>query len=411
VYRSGRLDVLRYALYDAGNSNYDTLVVSLGFAVFLGKVVVRSSGRADLAWGAMFAAATLLAAIIGPRAGALADRRGSKFHLLRLTTLVAGAGTLAFALLPERRIGPAAVLFVATQTSFLLAVMFYNSALADVSTRRNAATISSLAWGAGYAGGIIGLGLALSMRSVSSETLRLRLMFLLAGGLFLVFALPLLLMRRGGSPFRAGGAGTPTPGIADVVRAFASDPARLRFFWAYFLYTNGVNTVILFTARFAQTTLHFGMDELIRLFIVMNVVAGPAAVLLGRLAERTGQLRMLRMVVIGWVVAVAGVCVLGARRDKVAFAVVACCAASLVGPVQALSRSLFRVAFPDEAMTSFFAVQALAARSAALVGPLLFGFVSWLSGSQVAGAASAEILFVLGLVMLMRVPRSIERTD
>jgi len=404
----GFLGVLCYALYDAGNSNYDTLVVSLGFALFLGTAVIPEPGRADLAWGLMFAAATLVAAATGPVAGAVADRLGWKFPLLRITTLAAVAGTIGMAALPERSVALAASLFVVTQTSFLLATMFYNATLADVSTRQNAAIISSVAWGTGYAGGIVGLALSLATGTVSAITSRLRLIFLLAGGLFMVLAMPLLLTHRAGTRRTDSPGIRVAAGIPAIVRAFAADNARASFFWAYFLYTNALNTVILFTARFAQNTLRYGMDELIVLFIAMNAVAAPASILFGKLAERSGQLHVLRMVVGGWIGAVVGVCIVGALQNKVLFALVACLAASLVGPVQALSRSLFRVAFPDEAMCSFFAVQALAARGAALVGPVLFGLVSWLSGSQIAGAASAGLLFVLGLILLTRVPARIE---
>jgi len=390
--------IARYALYDGGNSNYDTLVVALAFPLFL-------KGK-DLEWGAMFAVATLCAAILGPKVGALTDRWGAKFCVLRWMSIAAIAGTLLMAFLPAGRVFVAGALFVATQCAFLLAALLYNSALADVSTRKNAAMISSVAWGVGYIGGLLGLLIALRTSVIYPEETRLRFLFVIAAVMFFVFSLPLLLMRR--REERPPPAEPRSLWLIPLLRSFMGDAKRSRLFIAFFLYTNGVNTVIIFTSRYAQQTLGFDIDELIHLFIVMNIVAAPAAIIFGKVAETLGQLATLKFVVAAWAVVVLFVCYAGFKQDKTLFFIVACCAASLIGPVQALSRSLFRIIFPENSMSAYFGVQSLANRSAALVGPLLFGLVSWATGNQILGALSSGILFAGGLAVLYLVPRDIE---
>ena len=405
--------IARYALYDAGNSNYDTLVVALAFPVFLGAVLEGSAGRADLAWGILFTVATLCAAVLGPMLGGLADRRRAKFRLLRFMTVAAVAGTLLLALgpslplLPGTHPGWVAAVFLGTQVCFFMAALLYNSALADVSTRQNAAWISSVAWGVGYMGGIGGLLLAWLAHRMLPPEFRLRAFFLIAAVLFLLFSLPLMLMRPKRIPAEAIAA--QPVGLLRIIRSFMGNPTRSRLFWAYFFYTNAVNTVILFTARFAKTTMGFDLISLVKLFILMNLVAAPASIIIGRLAGRFGQIRTLIVVVSAWLIVVFLIAWIGSVQNRTAFIIVASCAASLIGPVQALSRSLFRIIFPEQAMSSYFGVQSLANRSAALVGPLLFGLVSWATKSQILGAMSSAALFAIGLGLLWTVPREVEQ--
>ena len=400
-------DIARYAMYDAGNSNYDTLVIALAFPVFLQTVALDDPNKTDMVWGIVYAAATLLTMLLGPKAGAYADRRGLKFAMLRGLSLAAIACTFMLAFLPAGGVLLTGALFVLMQCCFLLASLFYNSALADVSSKDDAAMVSSISWGVGYLGGLVGLALALACKGVTPEPRRLRAFFILASVLFLAFSLPLILRRDPKRPKQTDEE-APSLSLFAIIGSFMSGASRSRLFWAFFLYTNGVNTVIIFTSLFAKQTLGFDMNGLIGLFILMNLVAAPSAILFGKLAERIGQIRTLKIVVAAWTVAVGVIALVGHWGNQTAFTVAAACAASLIGPVQALSRSLFRIIFPENAMSSYFGVQAMANRCAALVGPLLFGVVSWLTGSQVLGALSAGLLFALGLLLLFTVPHEVE---
>jgi UMF1 family MFS transporter len=391
--------IAKYALYDAGNSNYVTLIPSLVFPVFFLHLMPKDSTFGDFAWGGLIAVATLLAAALGPRVGEWADHYGRKFALLRWTSLLAIAGT---ALMPTAgKFGPwpMGALFVLTEACYLLATVLYDSALSDVSTADDAAEISSFAWGVGYAGGVVGLLLALSFPGAEDRVMRAA--FYIAAALFLLFAMPLMLHR---DPPPAPKARERRRGTVETIRAFMRDPVRFRMLIAYFLYVNGVSAVIYFTAAYASKTLHYDLRDLLKLFIAMNLVAAPASMLLGKLGNKMGHIPALRLFVGAWILAVIGV----ALADRKVFAVVACGAAALLGPVQALSRSLFRIIFPEDSMASYFGVQAMASRASALVGPLWFGLVSWVTGSQRIGALAASLLFAAGLYFLFRVPKDAE---
>ena len=55
---------------------------------------------------------------------------------------------------------------------------------------------------------------------------------------------------------------------------------------------------------------------------------------------------------------------------------------------------------PIEIKTEFFGFYALFDRTSTLLGPLTFGLVSWLSGSQKIAVLSVGVFFLLGIFML-----------
>jgi UMF1 family MFS transporter len=391
---------IRYALYDAGNSNYATLIPSIAFPIYFKTVVASQLAAIDAIWGTMIMVSTLLAAVLAPKLGEIADRRGFRQVMLRWISWLAIAGTAGFYFLGENQVVPGIILFIVTNTAFLLAVFLYDATLATVSSTRNAGMVSSFAWAVGYIGGLIGLLLAISTNGNDAE--RLRQIFLIAATLFFTLSLPLVCTKRQPQNYITD---TKPPqnhkGVFSLLRIFMKDKTRSRLFWSYFLYSNGISAVIYFTSIYATTTLGYSLEQLIWLFVAMSLVAVPLVIIFGKLANELGHIKILKIIVACWIV----ITIAAAFANKESFIVIACMAAGFLGPVQALSRSLFRIIFPAESMTSFFGVQTLAARSSALLGPFLFGVVSSASGSQRIGILSITLLIVIGFASLFYAPK------
>lgn len=389
---------ISYALYDAGNSNYATLIPSVAFPVYFKTVVASKLVATDAIWGAMIMVSTLLAAALAPKLGELADSRGSRQTMLRWISWLAIAGTAGFYFLGKDQIVLGIILFIGTNAAFLLAVFLYDATLATVSSARNAGMVSSFAWAVGYIGGLIGLLLALSVEGNDAE--RLRQIFLIAAALFFILSIPLVFTKRQSQDLITDMKSTRDyKGVLSLLRKFMKDKTRSRLFWSYFFYSNGISAVIYFTSIYATTTLGYSLEQLLWLFVAMSVVAIPAVVVFGKLADLWGHIRTLQLVIACWIVIV----VIVAFTDAKTFRIIACIAAGLLGPAQALSRSLFRIIFPVERMSSFFGVQAIAARSSALVGPMLFGIVSSVTGSQRIGILATVLLLAAGLITLFLV--------
>ncbi len=387
-----------YGLYDAGNSNFATLIPSIAFPIYFKTIIVPKWPSVDLIWGIFIITSTTLVILLGPKLGERADRKGTKLFMLKMFTWFAIFGTAAMIFQKPGQFILSASLFLLANTSFLLAVVFYDATLVNVSSKDNAGGISSTAWGIGYLGGLIGL--ILSLLTVGNIDNRLRSIFLIAAGLFFLFTLPILLFRA----IRLEEKVTiekKQQSIISIFKNFLSEKIRLRLFLAYFLYSNGISTIMYFTAIYATDTLGYTIDQLLWLFVAMSIVAVPSVIVFGRLADKLGHIKILKFIVLMWIFVVLAVSVVGPKS----FAVVACIASSLFGPIQALSRSLFRIIFPPNHMSSFFGIQSVAARSSAVIGPLIFGAISSFSGSQRLGVVSTALLLGGGLLLLYNAPR------
>jgi UMF1 family MFS transporter len=337
--------------------------------------------------------------VLAPVLGAWADRTGLRALLLRISTGLTVLGTVALAFCEQGGVLTAAVAFIFTNAAFLISVVFYDATLSEVSSAENAPNVSSIAWSIGYAGGLIGL--FLSLMTIGTDDNRVQEIFCISAALFVLLALPLL-VATGRKQGIANVADSPHRALTGraVVAQFWKNRRWRRLLLSYFLYSNGVSTIIYFTSVFATKTLGYGLDGLVWLFIAMSLVAIPSSVAFGWLASRYGQVKIIKMVILGWIGTIVAVSLAGAAT----FAVVSCVASSLLGPIQALSRSLFRVVFPQHMMSSCFGVQAIAARSSALIGPLMFGLISFVSGSQRVAVLATGVLFLGGLALLRAEP-------
>ncbi|HJQ98460.1 MAG TPA: MFS transporter, partial [Candidatus Polarisedimenticolaceae bacterium] len=172
------------------------------------------------------------------------------------------------------------------------------------------------------------------------------------------------------------------------------------FILASLFFTDGITTVISFSAIYATTTFQFSRGDLVILFLVLNVVAFPGAVVAGYLADRIGPKRTIVASLWLWVVTI----IVGwAAQNKTTFLVMACLAAVGMGSTQAVARSFMAQLTPPSRESEFFGFYVLSGKFASMFGPLIFGIVSETTGSQRLAVLSLLPFFLVGLVLMARV--------
>ncbi|HUU29277.1 MAG TPA: MFS transporter [archaeon] len=158
---SNRFQVLNFSLYDWGNSAFTTLVVTFIYSAYFTKAIAPDGNTGTVYWSRAITATALLVALSSPVLGNLADRRGSRRKFLALSTLVCVIMTAVLAFIRPGQVYTALAVFVVANLAFELGMVFYNSFLPDIATPENIGRISGFAWGMGYAGGLVCMGLAL----------------------------------------------------------------------------------------------------------------------------------------------------------------------------------------------------------------------------------------------------------
>lgn len=413
--------VAAFCLYDVGNSAFATIILAVLFNQYFaqqvagGQTGVQILGRAVpgatlYTW--LVSLTMLLVAVSGPIIGASADARGNRMAWLRGLTVASVAATLGLA-----TVGPGdwirgSLLFCLAYGSFAAAMIFYNSVLPTLGRPEDLGKISGLAWGLGYLGG--GTMLALSLLLIShrtrfgldSDTAALKLSFALAAVWWFLFAIPML-MRRDRSVGVQDRSASLLDGLRQAIatcRSLRRCPHFLRFLIAYFLYNDGVQTVVATASIFAAAELGFPPTKLIMLFLLIQGTGFLGALLAGRIADRFGHKPTILVQVAGWFAVTIWARWIGIFGDATReFWVLGTFAGILLGGVQTVSRSLLAKWVPPARSAEIFAFFAIAGRFASVAGPLVFGALSWATGGLRGAILSVSVFFVAGGAMLLRV--------
>jgi UMF1 family MFS transporter len=167
---------------------------------------------------------------------------------------------------------------------------------------------------------------------------------------------------------------------------------------AYFVYIDGINTVIYFSSIFAAHTLGFSMSQLILVFLVVQMSALLGALAWARPTDRLGPKRVILMMLVQWALVVVGAYFV---TSQVQFFMLAALAGTGLGAVQSASRAFLARMVPPERAGEFFGFYALSGKTASIVGPLVFGLVSVLSGgNQRLSILSVLLFLVVGAALL-----------
>ena len=393
--------VAAWCLYDFANSWYVAVVPATVWAAYYATVIVgNETGRGDAWWGWVSSGTALFVAVTSPVMGSLADHLGWRKALLVGYALTAIAAT---ALLPSVEPGMVLYGFVlsfAANAAFEGSLLFYNAYLPEIAPPAWRGRVSGWGFATGYAGSFLALLAALPLVRGG----RIDAAFLLVAAAYLVFLLPA--WRWLPSPGRSGrGLGeSAVIGLRGAWRTFRDIlriPELRRFLLAYFLFEDGVNTVIVFSSIFAATTLGFPLPDLILLYLTVQASALAGAWAWSRPTDALGPKRVLLVMLAQWtLVVVAGYFV----RTPAQFFVIAAVAGTGLGPVQAAARTFMASLIPPGREGELFGFYALCGKSASVVGPLLFGTVSAATGgNQRLALLSILPFFVLGGLVLATV--------
>jgi UMF1 family MFS transporter len=401
-----------WALFDVANSPFATLMITVFFGRFFQQHVVPSAlaHRAHTLWAVTISTAMALVALTSPVTGAIADRSGRKKPLLAGYVLVCAVATAAIAAIPLGTTAgmlAAMGLMVVANAAFEGGYVFYNAFLPELAAGEDAGRLSGAGWALGYVGGLSALAIVLVAGWMPQEgalTDRWRAIPVLVASWYALFSLPILLVVRERAPRGArpprGWIREGFQGVRETARTLKAYPDLVRFLIAYLVFTDGLETVLVFTATFSGSVLRFTDDDNARLFLVLNVCAIPGALVFGRLVDRWSGVKSVALSLVLWLGVVVGCLWV---RSKGAFLGVAVLAALGVGGTQAAARAVVSRYVPARESARVFGFMTLAGRASAVFGPLVYGLVADLTGSIRAAVGAISLFFLVGLALLSRV--------
>ena len=395
-----RRTVWSWALFDFANSVYPAVITTAVFPIFFKDFIIgEEGGVGELWWGRAVSLSAMIVAITAPMLGSIADRSGARKRFLVFYTLVCVGAVAAMTTLEAGMLAAGFAIFVVANVGFESAVVFYNAYLPEIAPPRRQGRVSGLGFGLGYFGSAIGLGVALVfvMRG------QMDAVWLLTAAFFLVFALPAFANlppdHRGDGVLRAA-----AHGLRDLRQTIA-EVSRMKdlrnFLIAFFFFIDGVLTIIVVAALVAEETFGFTQEGVIVLFFILQFSAAAGAFALAKPTDRLGPKKVLTGVLSLWTAAGVAAYFIQGQQAFYALAVIA---GFGLGSVQAASRAFMSSLIPKGQEAKLFGFYALCGKSSSVLGPMLFGAVTyWAGGNQRPGFLVLTALFVIGLVLLQRV--------
>ena len=403
-----RRPVLAWALYDWANSAFATTVMAGFFPAFfrqywsLGADPTVATFRLGLANGL----AGLIVALLAPLLGILADRSARRRWFLLSWTVLGILATGALYGIGRGQWQPAAALFVLATMGFNGAIVFYDALLLQVAEPADYDRVSAYGYALGYLGGgvLFALNVVMTLHpqwfGLSTAAAAVRFSFLSVAIWWAVFSIPLFLgVRESRARAPAAERGAAWGELRSTMRQIAAHRPLWLFLVAYWLYIDGVNTIIKMAIDYGGA-LGLPTAGLMAALLLTQFVAFPAALVYGAIGNRVGA----RPAILAGLVVYIGVTLWATRLDSIAaFFGMAVVVGLVQGGVQSLSRSLFGQFVPPGKSAEYFGFYNMLGKFATVFGPVLIGVTAMLTGSSRSGIASVALLFLVGALLLWRV--------
>jgi UMF1 family MFS transporter len=463
-----RPDILAWAMYDWANSAFSTLSITI-IVVFFSEIVFPKSVYgtwSGSAYAFALAAATLVAGLLSPIVGALADARFNKHSWLRVTALAGAACSLGLAISPTDSPWLPTALFMGALFFFELSYGFANAFLPDLATEEEMNRVSAFGFALGYIGGALALITAIALIKLGDSwgwtgEEKLRSGLAVMGAWWGIFSLPAIFLlkdRRHTEQAALENKNTLSAAIKAAlgdVRRTLGDMRNYRmlalFLIGFLLYNDCVQTVISQASNFAREDLGFQADQLIMVVLMIQFVALPGSLFIGWLSDRIGQRRVLFICLASWAAILlsswliadksdlghdalaktldaAGIKLADVTAENVgelkltepqltevktylsnlagsqrSFWIMGACVALVMGGIQSVSRAIMGKMTPPEKSAEFFGFFNLSSKATCFIGPAIFGSVYTITGKYKLAILSLLVQLILGAIVVTRV--------
>jgi UMF1 family MFS transporter len=427
---NNKREIFGWAMYDWANSAFSTTIGTVFLGPYVASLAAKAASTApdgmarilgipiapDSFFPYCISLSVGMQVLFLPILSAIADYSHRRKQMMQVFATIGAIATILmfFTTAPIWWLG--GLLFIVANLAFGAALVFYNSYLPDIASEDQRDRVSSYGWAMGYLGDGLLLILNLILFLMSDKIgipkeLAIRINLASAGVWWLTFAFFTWTRLRtrhavkklpiGQTYLRVG-----FKQLWSTIKEMKNFPETLKYLLAYFLFNDGIQTVIAVSSTFAAAPLirgGVGMDQsmLIVVILMIQFMAFFGALLWGKLAAWVGAKQSIVISLVIWsgVVIYAYVGLKGESRI-LEFFILGAFIALVMGGSQAISRSLYAQIIPSGKQAEYYSFYEVSERGTSWVGPLLFGLVNQVFGSLRPAILSLIFFFVMGLIFL-----------
>ena len=394
-----------WILYDVGNSAF-ILLVSTVMPLYFNSLAEKDglSSVSYLAyWGYAASAATLCVAFLGPVIGTITDFKGFKKPIFFVSVLA--GSTLCFMMGFISHWLMFLIFFIIAKAVYSSSIIFYDSMLGDITTEERLDSVSSSGYAWGYIGScipfVLSLAVILGGKQIGiSGSLAMTIAFTITAIWWFVFSLPLLKTYKQNHYIEntKNAIAESFKRLGNTLKNATKHKKIFLFLISFFFYIDGVYTIIDLATAYG-TALGLSSTSLLLALLLTQIVAFPAALTFGRLAQKFDTTRLILLCIFAYL----GIAIFAIFLDTQAeFWILAVCVGLFQGGIQALSRSYFTKIIPAEQSGEYFGLMDICGKGAAFLGTASVSLVSQITGSISAGVGSIAIFFVLGIFFFIK---------
>ncbi len=414
-----------WTFYDWANSVHSLVIVSSIFPVYFSATALNESGgpiinflglsiKNSVLFSYTISAAFLFTALLSPICSAIADYSGKKKTFMKAFCYTGAISCSLLYFFTKETTTLAIICFWLSLIGWSGSIVFYNSYLPDIATEDQYDRVSARGFSMGYLGSVLLMVFNLLVILKRdwfgniSEAMASRIAFLTVGLWWIGFAqIPFSRLPDGirkTTKVEPGG-NYLLNGFKELRHVWADlqeRPLAKRFLVAFFVYNMAVQTVMYVATIFGSDELRLPGQSLIITILLIQLVAIPGAYGFSRLSERIGNTYALMTAVVIWI------CVCTAAyfvQTESQFFVLAAVVGLVMGGIQSLSRSTYSKLIPATSDTaSYFSFYDVTEKTSIVFGTLIYGLIEQLTGSMRNSILALLVLFIIGFVLLWRIP-------
>ncbi len=402
-------EVLGWAMYDFANSGYTTVVLTAVFNAYFVGVVAQGADWGTLVWTLALGVSNALVMLTMPLLGAYADARAAKKRVLAVATVGCVLATVALAAVGAGDVALAVAAVVLSNLFYSWGESMTAAFLPELARREAMGRVSGWGWSFGYFGGMLTLGLSLAYVLWAQgqglpATHFVPVSMLITATVYAVASLATFkLLRERALPQLQvqAGARAAVMRLRQTWRSASQYQDFVGLLACALFYQAGISVVIALAAVYAEQVLGFKQTQTMMLVFLVNIASAIGAFGFGYLQDRIGHRPALAITLWGWVLMTV-LAVLATKPGL--FWVAAVLAGLCMGSSQSAGRALAALFAPPAQTAEFFGLWTFAVRLSAILGPITYGVVTWLTaGNHRIAILSTGVFFVVGLVLLRRV--------
>lgn len=421
-----------WAFYDWANSVYSLVITSAIFPIFYGSLTVsKFNGKIiddtvtflgfdfknDSLISYVTALAFLAVSFLSPLLSGIADYTGNKKNFMRFFNYLGALSCIGLFWFSIEDLWFGLLCYFMALIGFWGSIVFYNSYLPDIAFPEQQDKVSAQGFSLGYIGSVILLVLCLILIlfhdtwGFESADFPTRLSFILTGIWWIGFSQYTYHYLPKGNTQKPKHKNWLFNGFKELRKIFKNiktDRRLKRYLYAFFIYSMGVQTIMLIATYFGIKELNWGNQDattgLIISILLIQLIAIVGATYTAKASKKFGNIKTLIVINIIWVI----ICIYAYFiTTPIQFYIAATFVGLVMGGVQSLSRSTYSKFLPENTKdtTSYFSFYDVAEKIGIVIGMFSYGFIAQITGSIRYSILFFVLFFGLGIMMLLRIPK------